>query len=47
MGHMKRIHLFLSQPQWVALVALAKARGLSFSEMVRRVIDEYLREHGP
>ena len=34
----------LSLPQFQALMALAKQRGLSFSEMLRRVIDTFLEQ---
>lgn len=42
---MKRIAVFLSDPQWAALRALAQKLGLSFSEVLRRAIDDYLRKH--
>jgi hypothetical protein len=41
---MKRIALFLSVPQYEALAALAKKLGLSFSEVVRRALDHYLKQ---
>jgi len=41
---MKRISLFLSVPQFQALRALAKKLGLSFSEVVRRALDEFLKQ---
>jgi predicted DNA binding CopG/RHH family protein len=42
---MKRISIMLSIPQLSALRARAQALGLSFSEFVRRVLDEYLRNN--
>jgi len=42
---MKRITVMLSLPQFQALTTLAKRHGLSFSEMLRRVIDAYLEQH--
>jgi predicted DNA-binding protein len=41
---MKRISVLLSLPQLEALTALAKKLGLSFSETLRRAIDEYLKQ---
>lgn len=35
----------LSLPQVQALTALAKQRGIRFSEMLRRVIDAFLEQH--
>ena len=40
--HMKRISLMLSIPQFNALTALATKLGLSFSEVLRRALDDYL-----
>jgi len=42
---MKRISIFLSEPQWIALRALAKKLGLGFSETLRRAVDEFLKKH--
>jgi hypothetical protein len=39
---MKRISIMFTIPQLEALHALAKKRGLKFSELVRRIIDRYL-----
>ena len=44
---MKRIQVLLSIPQWEALTALAKKLGLSFSETLRRAIDEFLKQQKP
>jgi hypothetical protein len=44
---MKRIALFLSIPQYEALKALAQKLGLSFSETLRRAIDEFLKQQRP
>ena len=35
----------LTFPQVQALMALAKQHGIRFSEMLRRVIDDYLSRH--
>ena len=42
---MKRISVLLSIPQLEALRALAKKLGLSFSETLRRAIDNYLSQN--
>ena len=40
---MKRISMFLSDPQIAALKKLAKRTGIKMSELVRRFIDEGLK----
>jgi len=40
---MKRISIFLSEPQITALKKLAKRTGIKVSEHVRRFIDEGLK----
>jgi predicted DNA binding CopG/RHH family protein len=40
---MKRISMFLSDPQIAALKKLAKRTGIKVSELVRRFIDEGLK----
>jgi hypothetical protein len=39
---MDRTNIYLSKPQKVALEKLAKEKGLSVAELVRRIIDGYL-----
>lgn len=41
---MKRISMFLSEPQIAALKKLAKRTGIKVSELVRRFIDEGLKK---
>lgn len=41
---MRRVTVMLGVPQFQALTALAKAMGLSFSEVLRRAIDAYLSQ---
>lgn len=41
---MKRRNMFLPDPQWNALLSLAKKTGLSVAELVRRAIDSYLKD---
>lgn len=40
---MQRISVFLSVPQYRALQAIAHERGLTFAELVRRAIDQFLK----
>jgi hypothetical protein len=40
---MKRVNLFLSEKQIEALKRLARKTGLSYSELIRRAIDKFLR----
>ena len=42
---MHRTNLFLTEQQIAALKAMAKKTGLSYSELIRRAIDEYLKRH--
>jgi predicted DNA binding CopG/RHH family protein len=37
---MKRIHVYLPEPQILYLEALATATGIPFSELLRRLLDE-------
>ena len=41
---MKRISMFLSEPQLAALKRLSKRTGIKVSELVRRFIDKGLRK---
>jgi hypothetical protein len=40
---MKRVSLFLSEPQIAALKKLSKRAGIKASELIRRFIDEGLK----
>ena len=40
---MKRVSLFLSDEQVIKLKQLSKEKGLSYSEIVRRAIDDFLK----
>jgi predicted DNA binding CopG/RHH family protein len=40
---MKRISMFLSEPQLLALKKLSKRVGIKVSELIRRFIDEGLK----
>lgn len=40
---MHRVNLFLTEQQIAALKKLAAKSGLTYSELVRRAIDEYLK----
>ncbi len=42
---MQRTNIFLTEKQIAALKALAEKTGLSYSELIRRAIDEYLARH--
>ena len=42
---MQRTNLFLTEKQIAALKAVAKKTGLTYSELIRRAIDEYLKRH--
>jgi len=39
---MKRIDIYIAEPQLKKLKALSKETGLSVSELIRRTIDKYL-----
>ena len=43
--YMKRYNLFLSQRQIKWLMEMSKDMGLSVSEIIRRAIDEYIRNN--
>lgn len=42
---MKRINLFLTDQQIATLKDLSQKTGLSYAELIRRAIDNYLRRH--
>ena len=39
---MKRTNIFLTQKQHLDILKEAKERGITFSEMFRKIIDNYL-----
>jgi predicted DNA binding CopG/RHH family protein len=39
---MDRTNIYLSKPQKVALKRMAKAKGISVAELIRRIIDKEL-----
>jgi metal-responsive CopG/Arc/MetJ family transcriptional regulator len=41
---MDRLHLYLPAPLLKALRALAKKRDVSVAELIRRAVDNYLKE---
>lgn len=41
---MKRIDMYLTKPQIVALSKISKKTGLSVSELIRRAIDNYIKK---
>lgn len=43
---MRRTQLNLTQRQHKLLLDEAKATGISLSELIRRVLDEYLKKRG-
>jgi metal-responsive CopG/Arc/MetJ family transcriptional regulator len=42
----KRISIFLSDPQVEGFKALARERDRPYSELIRDALDEYLRQRG-
>ena len=42
---MQRTNIFLTEKQIAALKTLAEKTGLSYSELIRRAIDKYLKRH--
>jgi len=40
---MKRISTYIAQPQYQALLAMARERGLTFAELLRRAIEQFLK----
>jgi hypothetical protein len=43
---LKRISLFIAEPQYEAFQALAASQGRPYAELVRDALDQYLRERG-
>lgn len=43
---MKRISIFISEVQYLALKRLSDATGLGMSELIRRAIDMLLKKRG-
>jgi hypothetical protein len=43
---MKRISIYVSEPQHAGFHALGQRRGLKASELMRQALDEYLERHG-
>jgi metal-responsive CopG/Arc/MetJ family transcriptional regulator len=44
---MKRISLFIADPQYERFHRVAQQRDRSVSELIRAALDAYLREHDP
>lgn len=43
---MKRISIFLGEPQVAAFQALANERGRPYAELIREALDVFLRQRG-
>lgn len=43
---MKRISVFVAEPQYRAFQELATERGVPYSELIREALSRYLRDHG-
>ena len=41
---MKSVNIYLSEPQIAALKALSEKSGLAYAELIRRAVDQYLKE---
>ena len=41
---MKSVNIYLSEPQIAALKVLSEKSGLAYSELIRRAVDQYLKE---
>jgi predicted DNA binding CopG/RHH family protein len=41
--YMRRVNVFLSEPQIAALKALSEKTGLAYAELIRRAIDMFLK----
>ena len=42
---MIRTNLYLTQPQYEQVYQMAEKRGITFSEMFRKIVDEYLEKN--
>jgi hypothetical protein len=42
---MERSNIYFSKPQKAALEKIAKTKGISTAELIRRILDEYLENH--
>jgi macrodomain Ter protein organizer (MatP/YcbG family) len=42
---MKRTNIYLSEVQWKKLTEVAKKLGLKVSEVIRRLVDEGLKQY--
>ena len=43
---MKRINIYIADPQYEQLQALGERRGRPYSELIRAALDQYLRQQG-
>jgi predicted DNA binding CopG/RHH family protein len=43
---MKRISVFIAEPQYRAFQELASEQGRPYSELIREALSRYLRDHG-
>ena len=43
---MKRINIYIAEPQYEQLNALAERQGRPYSELIREALDQYLRRQG-
>ena len=41
---MKSVNIYLSEPQIAALKALSKKTNQPYAELIRRAVDQYLKE---
>ena len=39
---MKRISVYIALPQYRALVGMSRARGLTFAELLRRALEQFI-----
>ncbi len=43
---MKRVTLYIAEPQYKQFQALAERQGRPYSELIRQALDQYLRQEG-
>ena len=43
---MKRINIYIAEPQYEQFHALAESQGRPYSELIREALDQYLRRQG-